>query len=502
VLTVFACTGNTTQTTGNNQLTTGSSQTTITTPGVDETCVVDRTGINEADMITLEYASFENQEVERQMVCRYMQLNPTIEVILRSDILEMSGVADNFSNSLVALAAIGDVPDIFQVIQIDPLVQNLLVYDFAAEWAADPDTAHLMPGAVAPGLYGTKRLAMVNGQVMQGVFVNKDLLDDNNFNLEDYGFDFSEGEIWNYEEMIDLARDFTLRARARYNNDYYWGIDGDWNNLNFAWTLSAMDNPAWGLSAFDGTAFHFTDQVYIDHYQREIDLYQEGVKVDVRKDPAGAQLEFGNTNPDLFFTEGRVLLYSSYSWNFNQFNLSPQSLMFLPFPKGIATDAVPRTPSAVGILALAANTPHPQEAYDLAKFMSWGEEGNLEKIAIHQGLGERITKLPVTDFESVWDEIEAMFVDSESEFYIEGFDMIMYPLIETREVVMDFGKWLPGYGEFKNWYTYVQTESRRTDVANGIIRFADVAAVWEAKANELVTTKIALYANYPNLSVE
>ena len=159
------------------------------------------------------------------------------------------------------------------------------MYDFADEWNADPETSHVLPGAASAGVYGDVRLGMSNGQVMQGIFVNKDLLDDNNFDLEDYGFDFTSGEIWNYEEMIQLARDFTSRARTRYNNNYYWGIDGDWNNLNFSWTLPAMDNMDWGLNSFDGTGFHFTDQMYIDHYQREISLFQEGIKVDIKKKP-------------------------------------------------------------------------------------------------------------------------------------------------------------------------------------------------------------------------
>jgi multiple sugar transport system substrate-binding protein len=451
------------------------------------------------DTIMLDYASFENQEVEALLIAEFEKLHPNIKVRLRSDVLEMSGVADNFTASLVSLAAIGDTPDVFQVIQIDPLVQNLLMYDFADEWNADPETSHVLPGAASAGVYGDVRLGMSNGQVMQGIFVNKDLLDDNNFDLEDYGFDFTSGEIWNYEEMIQLARDFTSRARTRYNNNYYWGIDGDWNNLNFSWTLPAMDNMDWGLNSFDGTGFHFTDQMYIDHYQREISLFQEGIKVDIKKNPNGAQLEFGSTSPDLFFTEGRVLLYSSYSWNFDMINLVDQNLMFLPFPKGVTEGAIARTPSAIGILGLAADTQYPQEAYELAKFMSWGEAGNLARIKIHQEMGEHVGKFPVSDFESVWNEIEMMYVDSSSDFYVEGFDMIMYPLLETREAVMDYGKWLAGFSEFKNWYTHVQTESRRTDVANGLVQFADVAQVWQDKANELVTTKVELYKNYPNI---
>jgi multiple sugar transport system substrate-binding protein len=485
-------------TTGTTTATT--TTTTTTTSGGLDACGVDRSGIAESEFVDLEYASIENQEIEELLLCEFQRQNPTIRVTNRPDILAMSGVADNFTYSIVSLAAIGDIPDVFAVMQIDPLVQNLLVYDFSDLWNADPDTTHVLPGAATAALYGDVRLGMVNGQVMQGIFVNKDLLEENNFDLEDYGFDFATGEIWNYQQMIQLARDFTTRARARYDNNFYWGIDGDWNNLNFAWVLPAMDNLAWGLNSFDGSAFHFADPLYIDHFQREISLFQEGVKVDIKKDPAGAQLEFGSTSPDLFFTEGRVLLYSSYTWNFDMIATSPQNLMFLPFPKGVGENAVARTPSAIGILALSNTTEHPEEAYQLAKFMSWGEAGQLAKIAIHRSRGEHLTKFPVADFASVWNQIEQVYIDSESPLYVEGFDMIMYPLLQTKQAVMDFGKWLPGYSEFKNWYSYVQTESRRTDVLNGLILFADVAQTWETKANSLVSEKLELYKRYPNLS--
>ena len=72
------------------------------------------------DTIMLDYASFENQEVEALLIAEFEKLHPNIKVRLRSDVLEMSGVADNFTASLVSLAAIGDTPDVFQVIQIDP----------------------------------------------------------------------------------------------------------------------------------------------------------------------------------------------------------------------------------------------------------------------------------------------------------------------------------------------------------------------------------------------
>jgi multiple sugar transport system substrate-binding protein len=468
-------------------------------PVLDPVCGVDRSGIAPEDIIELEYASIENQEIEQQLLCEYQRQNPHVKVTNRNDILEMSGVADNFTYSIVELAAIGDTPDVFQVMQIDPLVENRLVYDFSDIWNSDPDTARILPGAASAALYGDVRLGMVNGQVMMGVFVNKNLLDDNNFDLENYGFDYSSGTIWTYEDMIRLARDFTTRARSRYDNDFYYGIDGDWNNLNFAWALPAMDNPDWGMNSFDGTGFNFTDPIYINHYQREVDLFFEGVKNNVRLNTAGAQLEFGTALPDLFFTEGRVLLYSSYSWNFDQINLTTQDLMFLPFPRGAAEDSVPRLPSAIGVLALAADTAHPEEAYKLAKFMSWGEAGQLAKIELYKEAGEHMTKFPVTDHDSVWNAIESMYIDSSSDLYVEGFDMILYPLLETKEVVMDFGKWLPGYSDFKNWYTHIQTESRRNDINNGLVRFADVAAVWEEKANGFVTTKLERYRNYPDM---
>ncbi|NLG81559.1 MAG: extracellular solute-binding protein [Bacilli bacterium] len=487
--------------TGTGTTTTKKQTTTSNNPNVDS-CGVDRSGITE--FITLEYASFENEEIEQAMLCEFQKLNPHIKVIMRSDIYEMSHSGAIWNSTLISLASIGDLPDVFQVQAMDDLIQNVLVYDITDIWNNDPDTAHVLPDAQNAVVYGDRRLGMLNGQVFQGVFINKDLLDEFNFDLEDYGFDFANNEIWNYEQMIQLARDFTQRARAKYDNKFYWGLDGEYHNLELSWGLAPSIDENWGIFSWDGEKFNFTDPRFINLYQLEVQLFLDGIRADVKKDPEGSLLEFGSADPgiDLFFQLGRVLLFPNYTWNFDQFNLSPFELMFVPFPKGTHEDAVPRIPGQVGVHAIGVNTEHPQEAYELAKFMTWGREGFLAKIRIHHELGERLTKFPVSDYEDVWYEIEKIYTDTDSDLYVEGFDLIINAIVEHKQSVFAFGKWLPGYSEFKNWYQNKETESHYRAVQAGQIQFADVAQTWEDKLNGLVQERMALYAKYPNITLD
>lgn len=455
------------------------------------------------EQVTIEYAVYDNQDIEIALVEKFEELHPNIKVIVRSDLVETYG-STGFSEGLVQQAAIGDLPDVFQVMKFDPLVENLLVYDISDLWNADLETNNVLLEAQDAFVFGDKRLGMANGQAIQGMYVNKNLLDDLNFDLEDYGFDFSSGEIWNYDEMIQLATDFKQRAVSSKNNPYYWGIDGDWGVLNFPQSLSAMDHPDWGIDSFDGENFHFTDDTYINLYQKEIDLYLSGVKNDIKKSPEAAQLEFGNSNPsnvEMFFDYGRTLLFSSYTWNFLEVSESVHDIMFLPFPKGIEEDSVVRVPSSVGGLAISKNTQHPEEAYELAKYMSWSKQGFLDRIEVNETLGTVLTKFPVSNYDDVWMKIRELYSDSSSETYIEGFDMIISALTTGEETLM-WGKWIPGWSSFADWRTYRETESFKKAVENGEKQFADVAQIWQDKVTEFVSSKLQSYKNYPNLNTE
>jgi hypothetical protein len=356
------------------------------------------------------------------------------------------------------------------------------------------------------GLYGDNRLAMSNGQVMRGVMINKTLLEDLNLSLRNYGFTSSTGAIWTIDQMIQLARDFSTQARGRFTNDYYYGIDGEYSQLGFNLYLPAAynDDLTYYSIVKDTNRFDFTSTAskFIDSYQLEIDLLKQGIRPNMTSEQMA--IEFGSSvsSGDLFFTYGRTLLYHSFTYTFSDMYLATGAeFMFYPLPVGSTIGTTAKTFGATGLLGLSKlleNDPEKAvEAYKLAKYMTWSEGGFNERININIEAGQVIPKFPVSDYESVWNRITEIYSDTESVFYIEGLDIVIDNLL-NGEVVMSMDKSLPGINSFKNWLSYKEDECHRKAVLAGTMSVADVALIWEQRANAFLTEWENVFTNYPD----
>ena len=507
----------TTQTTAGTGtvITTKPGTTTVTTTTAEEdeefVCVVDRTGINPDDIIEIDYMSTDPQDVEERMACAYQQANPNVIVNVRYDIVDdATAAAKDKTSYLVELASTtGYLPDVFQLTSVENAAAGKILYDFANEFNSDPDTEHLFPAAKAIGAYGAnseKRLAMVNGQAVRGVMLNKTLLNELNLNLRNYGFNFNKGEIWTVDEMLALARTFSEQARGKYANQYYYGVDGEYSQLGFNLYFPSVYNDNLTYWALDKTTglFDFTsaNSKFIQVYQQEIDLLKEGIRPNATA--AEQTLEFGATvsADDLFFTYGRTLMFHAFSYNFFMMQQNDQfEYMFLPLPEideeGVTSKTFGET-GAVGLSKFLADDPAKAAvAYDFAKYVTWGEEGFAERIEFNVELGTLLPKFPVSDYNSLWDRILEIYSDTESVFYIEGLDIVIENLLNGT-VELGVSKTYPGVNNFKIWLSNSDADSHRKAVLAGTMQVADVALIWEQKANELIREGKQLYENYPN----
>lgn len=488
--------------------TTSDESTTATTQLSEEGCVVDRSGISDSDLVSLDYFSWDPQEVESKMICTYQQLNPNVVVNFRTDIRDDATAASkDWTSYLVELAsATGYIPDVFQISNIETAAEGKLLMDFASIFNADSDTEHLFQSALDAGLYGDKRLAMSNGQVMRGVMINKNLLEDLNLSLRNYGFNSATGSIWNVDQMIQLARDFTTQARGRFTNDYYYGIDGEYSQLGFNLYFPAAynDDLTYYSIVKDTNRFDFTSSAtkFIDSYQLEIDLLKQGIRPNMTLEQMA--IEFGSSvsSGDLFFTYARTLLYHCFTYTFTDMYLATGSeFMFYPLPVGTTVGSTAKTFGATGLIGLSKqleNDPEKAlEAYKLGKFMTWAEDGFNERININVELGQVIPKFPVSDYENVWNRITEIYSDTESLFYIEGLDIVIDNLL-NGEVVMSLDKTIPGINSFKNWLSYKEDESHRKAVLDGTMNVADVALIWEQRANSYLSEWENVFTDYPN----
>jgi multiple sugar transport system substrate-binding protein len=131
---------------------------------------------------------------------------------------------------------------------------------------------------------------------------------------------------------------------------------------------------------------------------------------------------------------------------------------------------------------VSSQTEHPEEAYLLAKWMTWGKEGWLTRIdALDSQDLLYLDRYPIADFPEVWTAAED-YID-----YIEG----LRENVELFEFSKpDVDKWLPGYKSFWEWVGNEENDYW-TRISEGLVTPEVFASEWETKINQLVQESIA-----------
>ncbi len=235
-------------------------------------------------------------------------------------------------------------------------------------------------------------------------------------------------------------------------------------------------NASAGYNTWDGTQFNFTSQAWIDAYNLKLDLMDEKVVAVYTED----ELEIiGDIWP---WFEGLVGMNIDGSWNLwmidDMYEANGMEVGFWPYPGGSAGQF---PPTILDYVCVSSLTEYPNEAYLLAKWMSFGKEGWLLRLEEMKDRGDLyLDRYPISDYPEVWTEIE-YFID-----YVEG-------LRENLDLI-EFGrpdtdKWLPGYKSFFEWVTSDDNDYY-TKISEGLVTPEVFAADWEQKINELVQAAI------------
>ncbi len=468
-------------------------------------CNVDRSGIDEKDLIEIDYFATDDEYVEVRMACAYMQEHPNVVIENRYDIkADAQAAGKEYTSYLVELASTtGYIPDLMQLSNLISAAKGKLLYDYSNEYNNDPDTEHLFESAKTLGVYNGKRLGMANGQAIRGVMLNKTLLEKYNFNLRNYGFNSRTGEIWTVDDMIKLARDFTTAARTAEGNKYYYGVDGEYNQLGFDLYFPSVYSDKltyWGVDKTTGLIdFTSENSKYIEVYQKEIDLLKEGTRPNLTAAEAAEEFGAAVSAETLFFELGRTLMYHSFTYNFFMLQeVEDYEIQFLPLPSIKEEGVTNKTFGETGPMGLSAKLKDdPVKAavvYDFAKYVTWGEEGFLKRIEINLEQGTILPKFPVSDFETVWNRIREIYTDSESAYYIEGFDVVIDNLL-NGSVELGLVKYHPGIATFKAKLTNLADLNKKKVLA-GELTVAEMAKIWQDYANNLIIEEKAQLDNY------
>jgi multiple sugar transport system substrate-binding protein len=413
---------------------------------------------NPTEEIVLSYADWGDPEINQALIDAFMVEYPNIRVELRQDI---TGAGAEFTGNLLNAQAAGVLPDVFAIDNVPTGLANGMLLDVTEFWDADPDTDLIYPNIAETAVYEGKRFALPSFQFIKGIFMNITLFETYNIPLPD--------KDWTYDEFVDIAR----QIRQAGKNDYVYGIDPWFGALDFESIWPTQDFADVGYNTWDGSQFNFTSQAWIDAYNDKLDLMGENVVAAYTEEEMAAIGE--DTWP---WYAGLIGMKIDGSWNMwmvdDMYNDNNIEVGFWPYPGG---DAGQFPPTILDYQVVSSQTEHPEEAYLLAKWMTFGRQGWLERLDIMSERGDLyLDRYPVADYPEVWDEAMG-FIN-----YVEG----LRESVELFEFSKpDVDKWLPGYKQFWEWVGNEENDYY-TKIDAGLVTPEVFASEWEDQINDMV----------------
>ncbi len=414
------------------------------------------------DNIVLSYADWGDQEINQALIAAFEAKYPNITVELRQDI---TGSGAEFTGNLINAQAANVLPDVFAIDNVPTGIANGMLLDVSEYWDMDSDTDSIYPNIADTANYNGLRLAMPSFQFIKGIYLNLTLLESYNITIPD--------KDWTYDEFIDLA----IEIRQAGLNDYVYAIDPWYGDLDFEAIFPTQDDANVGYQTFDGTSFHFTSQAWIDAYNTKLDLWDQNVVAAYTEEELAV---LGDIWP---WYEGLVGMKIDGSWNLwmvdDMYDEKGIEVGFWPYPGGSAGQF---PPTILDFICVSSQTEHPLEAYMLAKWMTWGEEGWLARLDALDERGDYyLDRYPIADFPEVWSQA-SNYVD-----YIEGLRESINLLEYSKP---DVDKWLPGYKQFWEWASNEENDYF-TRISEGLISPEVFAGEWETKINQLIQDALA-----------
>lgn len=381
--------------------------------------------------IELTYFHFDQDETVKYLAERFMQIYPNIKV---NAVYEAVGT---YNETLNAMVANSDSPDVIMFSDADYALSNFLVTDISDYWDSDPETKNLASTVNDCGLgcYGTDARWSVPVKFFPGVmYIDLNVLEKLNVKVPE--------RTWVWSDMIKLIKDCTVKDSP--DNMPYYGC-GFYNRLDSYYGIAAAQTIQ-GEFGFDGTDFDLG--VWAVGEQEFAELKQGGYIA-----PATKTIEMENWMGD--FEEwcgnsGHVALFTEAFWTYQNTwatnNDKYKDLDIVPYviPAVSEEDASAdhHSIATIDFGGITTSCKYPREAYELLKFMSFGIDGWKTRIELYSDetqvnpsgmpLKNDNMPAPITTDSEVWDAYIGMYCkgmdDTHVGYWKEYFESCLHPI--------------------------------------------------------------------------
>ena len=403
------------------------------------------------DEITLRYACWGQAEagepeVLQALIAQFEEAHPNIHV-------EFVPIDQGtWDAGLTNLASQGQLPDVFWVFSVSAAVSNEWALDLTEFYEKDPDAQELYPTMVSSSKIGGKNYSYPAVLFPHMVFMNKTLFDKYNVDLP--------STDWTWDDYFDLAEELS------HPEEFYFGV----SNPLYVDLFPAAINGNQGKFGWDGEAYHF-DDVWVEAVETRAEVINNKICEWMSAEDKEAVLGDPGAWPP---GKGRTAMHIDWPWTMAMFNTTVKEetgceFVYYPLPMGEGKGELAIVDNGI----IAASTEHPREAWELAKWMSWGPMAALKRQETYRSLGYPVSRMPVVSTPEVWQDL----VDNADDT-IKGF----YEAVLTRGVNFVPSNWpvCPGWGEIEAYYNSNDINGK---ILRGELSAADVAAELEEVAN-------------------
>lgn len=379
--------------------------------------------------ITLTYASWDNMKLQEYLADKFMEKYPNIKV----ELISMDQATWN--EGLFNLASAGTLPDVFWYLgDCTAALENGWLYDMTELYNADKENENITDSLKPAGIFNGKRLSAACKYLPYAVFLDKSVFDALNVPMP--------SADWTYSEMIELAKKMTVPEQNIYGMNMFTQLI----------TIAPIVNKdGWGEFGWDGEKFDLTGD-YADAYEQQREFARTKVFP-----PAFGSEEAGKAfgDPNIWAAStGKLAMQLDAIWTANLFE-TPEfkdkgiNFVIYPVPKGDNAQTLHK-PGFVDFGGVGATTQHPREAYELLKWMGWGEEGWQHKLEGYKTLtnddGSKVFAYPdgcpIETTEALWDGLKAIL--PQTQYWTDYIDNV-------REPIPLGGTYMPGFTQFLTW---------------------------------------------------
>lgn len=450
--------------------------------------------------IQLTYADWGNAEDNQKLIDAFEKAHPNIKVLLREDI---PGSGAEFTGGLLAQAQAGNLPDVFATDNVPVVVNNGLTLDVAKYWDADEDAKLVYSFPANTAVYNGKRYAIPSFQFLKGIFINLTVFEKANlktvpgkYRIDANGYPVKD---WTHTEMVEIAK-----AITNYDLDdkanMMVGLGLWYGNVDFQQIWPMMNNISYAYDTYDGDKFHYESPEWIAAMKAKVDIMDNvkypGVTSSI---PADDLEKFNALELGWMITTGYQAMQIDGSWNTTGIMQGAEAagfeIGFWPYPQG-SEGFFP--PTILDYQAISSQTKYPEEAYQLAKWMTYGKAGWLARLDIQEAKrkenlekGEPIFHLdryPIADYPEVWERVYNLLKDENGEELVPG---LTYTLDHIEESRPDLDKWLAGYNTFWGWVADPENPYNWDNLLQaGPDAVATYAKEWNTKINQTVKDEI------------